>query len=75
MKIRVLCFHLINVQQIYKEEIMRFLRHLVALLGSFCGIAWDQKKWWIFPVVFIMLLMALVIVVGQTSAPFIYTLF
>jgi hypothetical protein len=34
------------------------------------------KKWWLLPVLFVLLLFALLIALGQTAAaPFIYTLF
>ncbi len=54
---------------------MRFLRHLVALLGSFFSFAWHNKAWWIIPILLVLLLLAAFIFVGQASAPFIYTLF
>jgi len=54
---------------------MRFLRHLGILLKDLLGFAWQNKAWWIVPVILIMLVLALVIVLGQTTAPFIYTLF
>ena len=55
---------------------MRFLRHMFRLLKEFGGFAWQNKAWWIVPIVIVMLLMALLIVVGQSTVPaFIYTLF
>jgi uncharacterized integral membrane protein len=45
------------------------------LLKEFLGFAWHHKAWWIVPVVLVLLLVALLIVTGQTAAPFIYTLF
>ncbi len=54
---------------------MRFLRHLGLLLAGFFGFAWQNKAWWIVPIVFFLLLITLVIVTGQATAPFIYTLF
>ena len=54
---------------------MRFLKHLGRLLQEFLGFAWHNKAWWIVPVVLVLLLMAMLIVLGQTTAPFIYTLF
>lgn len=54
---------------------MRFLKHLGRLLKEFMGFAWHNKAWWIVPIVLVLLLMALLIVLGQTTAPFIYTLF
>lgn len=54
---------------------MRFLRHLVNLLKGFLGFAWENKAWWIIPVIAVLLLLGLLIALGQSSAPFIYTLF
>ncbi len=34
-----------------------------------------QKKWWIIPISMVFLVMALLIVVGKSTTPFIYTLF
>ena len=56
-------------------HIMRFLKHLLRLLKEFGQFAWHNKAWWIIPVVLVLLLLALLIVSGQTVAPFIYTLF
>ena len=48
-----------------------------ALLAEFWDFLKFQKKWWLGPIVFIMLLMSLLIVLteGSAVAPFIYTLF
>ena len=48
-----------------------------ALLAEFLDFLKARKKWWLAPIVFIMLLMSLLIVLteGSTVAPFIYTLF
>lgn len=54
---------------------MIFFRHLGYLLKEIGGFAWHNKAWWIIPIVLILLVLALIIVLGQTSAPFIYTLF
>ena len=54
---------------------MIFFKHLGRLLKEFAGFAWQNKVWWIVPMVLVLLLLALLIVTGQTAAPFIYTLF
>ena len=54
---------------------MIFLKHLGRLLMEFFGFAWHNKAWWIVPMVLVLLLLALLIVTGQSTAPFIYTLF
>ncbi len=49
----------------------------LALLAEFWSFLKTRKKWWLGPIVFIMLLMSLLIVLteGSAVAPFIYTLF
>lgn len=54
---------------------MLFIRYLLRLCKEFVGFAWHNKAWWIIPIFVILLLMAMLIVLGQTTAPFIYTLF
>lgn len=55
---------------------MRFLRHLGRLLKEVFEFAWHNKAWWIVPMVVVLLMIALLVFVSQTSAPaFIYTLF
>ena len=48
-----------------------------AILAEFWDFLISRKKWWLGPIVFIMLLMSLLIVLteGSAVAPFIYTLF
>lgn len=55
--------------------IMRFLKHLLILLAEFGQFAWHNKAWWIVPIVLVFLLLAALLFIGQSSAPFIYTLF
>jgi len=54
---------------------MLFLKYLRRLLREFLGFAWENKAWWIVPIVLVLLLLALLIFTGQATAPFIYTLF
>ena len=48
-----------------------------AILAEFWNFLKTRKKWWLGPIVCIMLLMSMLIVLteGSTVAPFIYTLF
>jgi hypothetical protein len=48
-----------------------------AILAEFWDFLKTRKKWWLGPIVFIMLLMSTLIVLteGSAVAPFIYTLF
>lgn len=54
---------------------MRFFKHLLRLLKEFGLFAWHNKAWWIIPIVLMLLLMGALVFVGQSTAPFIYTLF
>jgi hypothetical protein len=54
---------------------MGFLRHLLPLLRELAGFAWRRKVWWIVPLVIVFLVLSLLVVIGQSSAPFIYSLF
>lgn len=54
---------------------MRFLKYLGRLVGDFFRFAWQNKAWWIVPVVLTLLLLTALIVTSQGAAPFIYTLF
>lgn len=46
------------------------------LIGEFFDFLKDNKKWWLMPLLIVFLLVALLIVLGNSAvAPFIYTLF
>ena len=49
----------------------------LAILAEFWDFFKTRKKWWLAPIVFIMLLMSMIIILTEGSAvsPFIYTLF
>ena len=49
----------------------------LSILGEFWAFMRVRKKWWLAPILFVMLLLSLLIVLTQGSAlaPFIYTLF
>lgn len=54
---------------------MHFIKHLIVLVKNFFQFAVKHKAWWIVPLVLFFLFISLLIVAGQVSAPFIYTLF
>ena len=54
---------------------MRRLKYLGPLLREFLWFAWRHKAWWIVPIVIVFLLIALLVAIGQTGAPYIYSLF
>lgn len=49
----------------------------LSIISEFWAFMRVRKKWWLAPIVFVMLLLSLLIVLTQGSAlaPFIYTLF
>lgn len=54
---------------------MSKLRHSGTLFKEFLRFARAHKAYWIIPLLLVLGLMTLLIVAGQSSAPFIYTLF
>ena len=54
---------------------MKILKYLGTLLKEFGEFAWQNKAWWILPVVLVLLLLSALVVAGSSAAPFIYTLF
>ncbi|MDA0691248.1 MAG: DUF5989 family protein [Nitrospinae bacterium] len=48
-----------------------------SILSEFWGFMKARKKWWLGPIILVMLLMSLLIILSEGSAvaPFIYTLF
>ena len=54
---------------------MRSLRYLSGLLGEFFEFAWQNKAWWIIPIVLVLLVLTFFVVGSTSVAPFIYTLF
>ena len=49
----------------------------VGIMGELLVFLWEQKLWWLIPMVFVLLLLGIFLVFAQSSAiaPFIYTLF
>lgn len=48
----------------------------VGLFGEFIGLMKENKKYWLIPLVLILILFGMLIFLGSTAAaPFIYTLF
>jgi hypothetical protein len=59
------------------EEIARLAgEKRQGLLGEFWEFLKDNKKWWLLPILAVMLLLGLLVFLGGSgAAPFIYTLF
>jgi len=50
--------------------------HKGGLLAELWGFMSETKKWWLAPILIVLLLVAVLVILGSTSAaPFIYTLF
>jgi hypothetical protein len=49
----------------------------VGIAGELLAFLWEQKLWWLIPMVLVLLVLGLLLVFAQSSAiaPFIYTLF
>ena len=50
-------------------------RYAGRLLGEFWQFARENKVYWIVPLILVFLLVAILVIAGQGSVPFIYTLF
>jgi hypothetical protein len=59
-----------NFEQVAKES------HGDSLLFEFGAFLAENKKWWLLPIVFVMLILGALMLLSTTAAaPFIYTLF
>ncbi len=46
------------------------------LAGEFIAFLMDNKKWWLLPIIIVLLLVGALVAIGSSgAAPFIYTLF
>jgi len=54
---------------------MTRLRHLGRLFLELTAYSVINRVWWPVPLVLLLLVVGVVVVIGQTAAPFIYTLF
>ena len=54
---------------------MRIFKHLKRFLKDIFVYAWENKAWWLVPIVLLLLLISVLVIAGKVSAPFIYTLF
>ena len=49
----------------------------LGIMGELLAFLWEQKLWWLIPMVSVLLLLGVILIFAQSSAvaPFIYTLF
>jgi len=59
------------------SKIMKRFKSVVSLLGEFWAFMRMQKKWWLAPLIVILILMGILIILteGSALAPFIYAIF
>jgi len=59
------------------SKILKRITSVIALLGEFWMFMRIQKKWWLGPLIFVLVLMGILIILteGSALAPFIYALF
>jgi hypothetical protein len=58
-------------------KILKKVKSIVSLLGEFWAFMKMQKKWWLAPLILILVLMGMLIILteGSALAPFIYAIF
>jgi Family of unknown function (DUF5989) len=59
------------------SKILKRLKSVVSLLGEFWAFMRMQKKWWLAPLIVVLILMGMLIILteGSALAPFIYAIF
>jgi hypothetical protein len=59
------------------SKILKRFKSVVSLLGEFWAFMRIQKKWWLAPLIVILILMGVLIILteGSALAPFIYAIF
>jgi len=52
-------------------------RHRIGIAGELFSFLWANKRWWMVPMLVVLLLFGALVILAQSSAiaPFIYTLF
>lgn len=71
---------LVTLKRLKPEATVSFLRVAVrrfTIAGELFSFLWGNKRWWLFPMVFVLFLFGALLILAQSSAiaPFIYTLF
>lgn len=58
-------------------KIMRKFRANLSIVKELCSYLWQNRLWWMIPIVLVFLLLGILVLFAQSSAvvPFIYTLF
>ena len=55
----------------------REIKRRTRIVGEFFSFLWEQKLWWMIPMMVLLILLAALLIFAQSTAlaPFIYTLF
>jgi Family of unknown function (DUF5989) len=58
-------------------SLVQVARRRFGIAGELLSFFWGNKRWWILPMIIVILLVGVLLVLAQSSviAPFIYTLF
>ena len=59
------------------KAFLRSMSSNLGVVGELLSFLWERKRWWLIPMVTMLLVLGLLIIFGTASgiAPFIYTLF
>ena len=59
------------------EVIMTAIKGILSTLGNLFVYLWRQKRWWLIPLVVLLVLFGVLIILGSATGigPFIYTIF
>lgn len=59
------------------KAFLRSMSSNIGVVGELLGFLWANKRWWLIPMVAVLLIFGLLVIFGTASglAPFIYTLF
>ena len=57
-------------------QVIKGVKSYLSTISELLAFLWGRKLWWLIPMVFVLLLLALLLIVAQASsiAPFIYPL-
>ena len=67
----------IKIKRVTRTSIERALKMNMGIVKELWGFLMKRKKWWLLPIIVMLVLLGLLIVLteGSAIAPFIYTLF
>ena len=58
-------------------RLIQTTRRCLGIVGELLSFYWGNKRWWMLPIVIVLLVFGVLLILAQSSAvaPFIYTLF